>query len=1048
MRNSGKGLVLLGIVAAAVAAVGFWMLNGGDSGPKLERSGGTARSPERTDERTAAAVEAVAGAARLDAERSADPERVEGTAPPVATTSGPVADHLVGRIIDERGAPVAGAEVSYGGSSLPSFLRGRGGRGGRGGPPGRGGRGRGSGNPVLASLVTEIPSVRARSGADGSFRLEQPSRNEGIELRIDHPDFVVVTRNDLVLPASGLDLGTIKLVAGGTVSGFVYGPGGAKLSGAEVTLVDPPQEERGRGFIGFAFGPRGDRRATTDEEGRFRLTGMPAGKALVEASSVGLVTATSEAIEVVAHQAAGEVALHLERGFSLSGVVRDADGRPVMDAAVTVNSPNDWMRIVRSAGEPDWITSEDGRYEISGLKPGPQTVAVMADGFARHESQNVDPAQTATLDITLGATLFVAGRVELKGSSEAPRAVKVQLVPNWGGEFNALSATFFEQEDRENKATANGEFRVEGVEPGDYRIVARGEGTTRGQSEPFKIEDGRNMEGIVVQVERAGSVSGRVLDPGGAPIAAAAVRLVEPQQPQSGNGSEFLMSTGIRIGGRGAIRAGRFNFDGRRTLGRSTTDGEGRFTVDHLVAGNYDVELTHADFAMTIGEVKELATAEQRSGVDFRMNRGGTIEGTILAVDGTPRSGDRVNVQSKAVPAANLSAVADGSGYYRVDHVPSGEATATREEREEGNGGPGDFAIVFAGGGPNADEPEGKTVMVEEGATIRVDFSQQEKPVLEGVVTCADGPVAGATVTATEDVGGGGGRGPGGRGFPGLFGPRKEATTGPDGRYRITDLSAGSWRVSARHPQGLVATNATVTLAAGTPARQDFALEGGVIEGRALQAGGKLGIGGALVSLERVHSEGGGGELVTNATGAAIMEFVVAEAPGGGRSGRSFRLGGDDPGSRASTAADGSFRIPWVPAGKYRVRISHPEHLAATSSDLDLATDAVVRAGDIELGLAARLKVHVRNKATGQPVTAAAVTLSMEPDGHAFAMTDEQGVASFDNLAPGSWSVTLRGIGAPRGRSGKRGGNRGASDVPSTTVHCEAGLTAETTIDQ
>ncbi len=1054
MRNSGKGLVLLGVVAAAVAAVGFWLMSAGGDGPMLERSGGTAPATAAVDDPKAEAVDATAGAARLDAERLADPAAAEGAAPATTTPSGPVAEFLVGRVVDDRGAPVVGADVSFGGASLPAFFRGRGGRGpsGRGGPPGRGGRGRDRAGAGLANLVTEVASVRAKSGPDGSFRLERPSRTEGIELRVDHPEFVVFTRSDLILPAAGLDVGTIKLAAGGTVSGFVYGPGGAKLAGAEVALLEPPSDERGRGMFSFSFGTRGDRRATTDEEGRFRLTGMPAGKALVEASSTGLVTTTSDAIEVVAHQATGEVVLHLEKGFSLAGTVRDGAGKPVADAAVSVNAPNDWIRLIRTGGEADWITGEDGRFEISGLKAGAQTVAVTAEGFARHETPNVDPAQTSTLDITLGATLFVAGRVQLKGSPDSPSDVKVQLVPHWGREIEALGGgSFMEQEDRENKAGADGEFRIDGVEPGDYRIVARAAGTTRGQSEPFKIEDGKSVEGLIIEVERAAAVSGRVFDPSGAPIAAAAVRLVEPRQPQPSGGGEIAISAGIRIDGRGGMRPTRFNFDGRRTLGRDTTDADGRFTVDHLGPGTFDVELTHAEFAMTLGEVKELLAAEQRTGVDFRMNRGGTIEGTIVAVDGTPRSGDRVNVRSKTVPAASLNAVADANGYYRVDHVPAGEATATREEKEEGGNGPGDFAFVIADNDAGADAPEGKTVLVEDGGTVRVDFSQQEKPVLEGVVTCADGPVAGATVTASADSGGGGARGIGGfsglggRGFPGLFGPRKEATTGPDGRYRLTDLEPGSWRVSARHPQGLVATNATVTLAAGTPARQDFALEGGVIEGRAVQAGGKNGIAGAVVSLERVAAESGDGGAPTNVAGEARMEFVVAGGPAGGRAGRTIRLGGDDPGTRVSTSADGTFRIPWVPAGKYRVRVSHPEHLGASSSELELATDAVVRDVSVEMALAARLKVHVRNKATGQPVAETAVSLSMEPDGRAFAITDSQGVASFDSLAPGSWTATVRSIGAPvRGRGGGGRGDAG----PGTTIHCEAGLTAETTIDQ
>ncbi|MSP15098.1 MAG: hypothetical protein EXR73_00555 [Myxococcales bacterium] len=1031
MRNAGKGLVLLAIVLAAAASIGFWIMSGGNDKPTLVAGGKTAAEG-------GARVDALAAPADVDphtdgglaAERAADPK---ATTPETATaaTSAPIptADHLIGIVVDAQGQPVAGANVSYGGSTLPAFARGRGGPGGRGG---RGGRGRGrSGisfiNPTNAP--TEVQNVTAKTGLDGSFHLAKPARTEGIELRVDHPDYVLLVRNDLVLPASGLDVGHLKLEAGGAVTGFVYGPGGAKLSGADVILSDPPNEEPGRNFFSFNFGARGERHATTDEEGRFRLTGMPVGKAVVEASADGLVTSVSAPIEVIVQQTAGEVVLHLERGFTLKGTVKDAGGKPVAGAELTAADPSDWQRLMRSTGTPDYVTDDDGRYEISGLKAGAISITATATGFARKETPNIDPAQTSTLDITLGETLFVAGRVQLKGTSEAPSDIKVQLVPHWGD--NNINMPLLDTEDLENKSTDAGLFRVEGVEPGDYRVIARGAGTTRGTSEPIKIEDGKSVENLVVEVERGALVSGRVLDPSGAPVTNAALRAAEPRPPQQDDGNAVaLTSTGIRLGGGRALRMPRMNFDGRRTLGRTTTDADGRYKIEHLGVGTLEVEITHPDFAMLVATVADVTAGEQRKDVDFRLPRGGTLEGTIVGIDGAPRAGDRVNVQSKSIESVHLSAVSDANGYYRVDHVPAGEAVATREEQETGGGGAGDFVFVMAGGGGQPEE--GKTVLVEEGQTTQVDFSQMEKPILEGIVTCADGPVAGATVSASPDGGGG-------RGFPGLFGgQRKEATTGADGRYRLTDLDPGTLRVSARHPQGLVPTTATVTVAAGESSRQDFALEGGVIEGQVVGAGTKNGIEGAVVQLEVVREEDGG-----SAGGALGVRMEFAISLGGRGRGRTMRFGGgDDPGTRVMTARDGSFSVPWVPAGKYRVRVTHSGHLTASSEPVALAMNARVSDVKLEMPPAARLKVHVRNKATGQPVEGTGVQLSTENEGGGFEMTDAEGVATFESLKPGTWNVSLRDIDFGRGRGGG-----GASDAPSTSIACEAGLTAETTID-
>ena len=1040
MKQAGKGVALLLVVLAAVGGVGFWMLNSGGAG-KLGASPQIAGANKSSGEQALPDAADAANTAALTAQRDAQPVAASESAP-AAAADVPTAEYLVGTVVDETGGPVAGADVSYG----PGFLAtlgnraGRGATTGAGGGRGRGGRGgrsmRGAFPFGRAVEETPLPTTAAKTAADGTFRLPKVARGEGLELRVDHPDFVVLLRNDLVLPASGLDVGRLTLEPGGAVTGFVYGPGGAKLAGAEVVLLDAPDEEGSRrGFsFNFNFGVRGERRATSDEEGRFRLTGMPKGKAIVEATSTGLCAAVSDPIEVVPRQVAGEVVLHLERGYELKGVVKDAGGKPVGGAEVYVVNNNDWMRLVRSGGQPDYVTDEDGRYAISGLKAIAHDVAASAEGYARANHPNIDPSQVGTLDITLGATLFVAGSVRLKGSSEAPRNVKVQIVPFFGNDNIQIPG--FEGDDAENKVSEDGRFRVEGLEPGDYRVVARADGTTRAQSEPIKIAEGQSVENVVIEVDRGATVEGRVLDPTGAPVANADVRAFEPPPAPGSGGNEFTIGRGIRIGGRGG-RAGRINFDARRSAGRAKTDGEGRYSLQHLVAGSYEVEVSHADFATLRGTTGEVATGETKRDVDFALGRGGTIEGTVVAVDGSPRAGDRIEVRSKAISSVTLNAVSDANGYYRVDHIPAGEAVATREEAQAGNG-PGDMAFVFAMAGAGGDDGDGKTVVIEEGQTVRVDFSQVEKPVLEGIVTCSDGPVAGATVTASS-----GGGGLGGRGIPGIFGggDRKEATTGADGRYRITDLDPGDWRVSARHPQGPVPTTLNVKLEGGATVRQDFALEGGVIEGLAVAADGKTPIDGANVRLERV--EGDGGETTT---GEVRMEFAIAAGGpigGGGRGARTLRFGGPgDDNSRVASQRDGSFRIPWVPAGKYRVRVTHPAHLATTSDTVELATNGHVEGLKVALPAAARLKVTVRSKADGRPLEGHSVQLGNDTDGREFGFTDSEGVASFDSLAPGAWNITVREGG---GRASPRGGRN--DSAPQKTVTCEAGLTAETIVD-
>ncbi len=1023
MSHSGKGLALLLIALAAVGGVGFFLLKGGNDhkivAPTIAGGGGKAGEQSLPD-----AVDAT-NLAQPNAKRDAQPLVSGASAPAAIDPSVPTAEYLVGIVVDENARPVAGAEVSYG----PGFLASLGNRGARGAAGrGRGGRGFGRGGrglPFGRSADEEpLPTTSAKTATDGTFRLPKVARSEGLELRIDHPDFVVLTRNDLVLPASGLDVGRLTLEAGGMVTGFVFGPGGAKLAGAEVVLLDAPDEEPTRRFMNFSFGTRGDRKATSDEEGRFRLTGMPKGKAVVEATASGLCAAVSDAIEVVPLQTAGEVMLHLERGYELKGVVKDGSDKPVGGAEIFAVNNGDWMRMIRSGGQPDYVTGDDGRYSITGLKAIAYDVAASAEGYARASHPNIDPAQVSTLDITLGATLFVAGSVRIKGSSDAPRNVKVQLLPYFGEDNFQFG--MIDTDDSENKASEDGRFRIEGLEPGDYRVMARAEGTARGQSTPIKVVEGQSVEDVVIEVERGAMVEGRVLDPTGAPVANAEVRGYEPELPAAADGAATFISRAIRVGGRGRGGMGRFNFDGRRSVGRTKSDGDGRYQLEHLTAGTFDLEVSHADFATLRGSTGEVEVGQKKSGVDFALSRGGSVEGNVVNVDGTPRAGDRIEVTSRVISSVTVSAVSDANGYYRVDHVPAGEAVATREESKGGGGN--DMVAVFAmaAGGGNG-EDEGKKVLIEEGKSVRVDFSQVEKPIVEGIVTCSDGPVAGAIVSANQ---GGDGRRP-----PMIFGgSANQATTGADGRYRLTDLDPGEWSLSVRHPQGLVPTTVSLTLAGGTPTRQDFALDGGVVEGIAVGPDGKTPVNGATVNLERVSGNEGDGEAAST-TGAVTMAFNVVGGPIRGN--RTMRFGGDDSATRVASSASGAFRIPWVPAGKYRLRLSHPDHLGATSEVLEMATNGHVENVKVSLPAAARLKVTVRSKADGRPLDSHTVQLTNDADGREFGFTDSDGVASFDSLAPGTWNITVHA----NGRGGRDNG------APQKSVTCEAGLTAETIVD-
>ena len=1020
MSSAAKGLAGLVVALALIAGVAFWMLRDDAGTNPLAASG------HRTGGHEAAALPAPESAqSRSEAQRAAEstptppPQETEGALP----AGTPTADFLAGIVVDHDGSPVANAEISFAPTSF--------------GPRVRGGRNTRLRPQILSRDTPEIPATIGRTGPDGTFRLAHVPRVDGLDLTVDHPDYVFLRRSGIVLPSKGLDLGRITIEAGGAVSGQVFGPGGAKLVNAEVWLDDAPDAANSNNgffpFRMFGFGQsRGERKATTDEQGRFHLSGMPAGKCVVAAKSSDCPEGESPAVELKAHEEIGNVVVNLELGDKILGVVKGPDGKPVAGAEIHVTMGGQSFRGMnmkiggrRNPFEPDTATDEQGRFEVKALKRGTFNVVVDAKGYAVKEVADVDSSAAAPLEISLTTGTHLAGTVHIKDSAEVAKNVKVQLTPVWG---DAQPPPSYDFPDADNVATQDGAFVIQDVDPGKYRVVARGDDTTRGTSETVEVVEGRSLENVEITVERGALIVGRVLDAAtGAPVAGVDVSAETiPQDDGSGrSGSTRQISVTAAFGGQ---RGGRrfVGNGGRQTVAREKSDADGKYTLKGLPAGQFTLDARHPDFAALRSAPVEVKAAEAKEGLDLSLQRGGTIEGAVTGIDGKPRSGDRIDVSSTSVEGVTLNALTDATGSYRVEHVPAGDGVATRAEPDTGPAGRPVFRMAFSPGG--GQEEAGKPFTMKEGDVVRIDFAQQEKPWVEGVVRSVEGPVAGATVMALP--GGDGGR-------RGMFfgGDQKSATTGADGSYRIADLDPGSYRISVRHPQGIVPVQQPVELKTGEPARQDFFLEGGVIEGSIAAQKNHAKLEGATVTIEKVKDDAAGQPATADVQFTTAVAFSVAGGGRGRRGGiQSFSFGGDPSRSQVMSDADGHFRVPWVPAGKWKVSATHVGFLAAQSEAVELAANAKVDGVRIELPPAARLVVHMKSKGTGLPMAGAPVDLSTEDGGHDFRVTDDDGAATFDSLKPGTWTV-----------SGRKGFNN--NDSVKKSVDAPADRTTEVTID-
>jgi protocatechuate 3,4-dioxygenase beta subunit len=284
-------------------------------------------------------------------------------------------------------------------------------------------------------------------------------------------------------------------------------------------------------------------------------------------------------------------------------------------------------------------------------------------------------------------------------------------------------------------------------------------------------------------------------------------------------------------------------------------------------------------------------------------------------------------------------------------------------------------------------------------------------------------------------------------------------TTDRDGRFRLTGLLPGRYRVIASHPDfadgaaaprsidlGAVADDVVVALGGGlvvqglvTDARGD-AVAGASVEARATSGGGDprytvTGPDGRY----RIGPLGGGVTLEVGAPGRGLAwreiaaarpgptptvreeDFVLVRADAvlegrvtdpGGFAVVGARVTLADPGGRrgrpAVTDAAGRFRMTGVADGRHRVRVEHAGYPAA---ELDAATGAPV---ELRMPFGGAIEVEVRDRSGGAPIARAEIR-AKGPGGVERRAATSAGRARLRPVAPGRWVVEARARGFAAG---------------------------------
>jgi len=289
-----------------------------------------------------------------------------------------------GLVLDPEGKPLAGAVVTG---------------------PWRSGA---SGSPGASNVV---------SGKDGTFELAGYAKDRKIHIRVTHRNFAGAASQSVTV-GSG-EAVELQLQPGASVQGLIVDPDGQPVSGATVTVSNPPatSQRRPRGFAPVT--------SVTNDKGVFVVRNVVAGERLLHVMH-NLFKGDSKTISVPDDGTTLDAGtMSLERGLGVGGRVYDADGAGVAGVMVTAS----WFQEAGGANpaaprppgsapvfertNANVMSDAEGRFAMYGLKDGSYRITVAAAG--RYASSPTARSGNSEIRVEVKNPAVIRGRVTSGG---------------------------------------------------------------------------------------------------------------------------------------------------------------------------------------------------------------------------------------------------------------------------------------------------------------------------------------------------------------------------------------------------------------------------------------------------------------------------------------------------------------------------------------------------------------------------------------------------------------------------------------------------------
>jgi protocatechuate 3,4-dioxygenase beta subunit len=319
------------------------------------------------------------------------------------------------------------------------------------------------------------------TGADGSFRLQDLAPGGPVSLKVWKTGYRPISQAVAMPTAEPV---TIVLHPASKVAGRVLDEDGEPVSGARVVLIaDQPGGRPGRMLSS----------APTDEQGSFIVEGADPGPVRLVATAAGFLASQPKPVEIPEGEDLEGIEILLSQGAVVEGHVTGSNGRPLAGALVQV-APR--PAPVPEIGLPTAQTGQDGAYRLEGVPPGRRSLSAEHPEHPSAVAEVEVRPGTNALDLRLEDGWEVSGQVVDGGGRPVP-----------GARVTVSSKS----SSRQAVSGADGAFRVTAVSEGRSRVEAEKEGYAPARpGVEVQVADGP-VSGVEVRLDPGGAIVGRIL---------------------------------------------------------------------------------------------------------------------------------------------------------------------------------------------------------------------------------------------------------------------------------------------------------------------------------------------------------------------------------------------------------------------------------------------------------------------------------------------------------------------------------------------------------